>query len=401
MNTNKVRGIARDTLYNAIIGASARVQQRRGKKNKRRLVRRDMSKAPRRQGGLFRGPVPKPTTTTTAVMPNAINKLSKLNITRTMKQIASEALSNVQPVQVTGSTDMDGQFHVLINQSINPADPGVFPSLAATANQYQRFRTNGLRATFTPFSSTATDGQIFMAFQPDPTALPPTSQADFMGLIAAVSSTVYGQPLVLDIPPHLFQQAYNSQVIQVPQSKDTDTTLTSSGSLFVAVSGITSFKVLGQVVLSYSYDLMNKQVTQGSNEITGVYTADGDSVYTTLHMLTLDGHETLNEINGSGIYSTRMKGASHLVVIDVVGALGSLTPQIEISDACHSGATWTGIAFESHVRNAVAKTSLTYFVVPAARYWRLTHDGGGGSALTARLRITSLPSRVPQNLVTL
>lgn len=355
-----------------------------------------MSSVKRRQGGAFsRGDrLPQQQTKIAAVIPNAVNKVSGLNIVKTLRHIASEQIATVAPVTL-GSGTAGGPFQILINWSVNPADPGIFPSLAATANQYQRFKTLGLRCTYTPLASTATDGMIYMAFQPDPSAIPPSNAADFMGLIGAVSSTVYGQPLVLNITPNLFQQAYNSQVIQKPQDASDDTPLNTSGSLFVAVSGVSEMKNLGNLVMSYGYDLMNKQVTQGSNTITGSF--DLVQVAGEIKKLTIaryNGYKIVEQVEQS-IYRTRMPTAAHTVSAHLTSVTGSALT-FEIADDNTEETTWTTIAPISQVTNGTTEWMAVYDC-PPSKFWRVRHGDAANTAVEVLFRATTLPSRIPDN----
>jgi hypothetical protein len=285
-----------------------------------------------------------------------------------------------------------GEFAILLNWVINPADPGIFPSLAATSNQYQRFRTAGLRVTFTPASSTATDGMIYMAFQPDPTVAPPDNASDFMGLIGAVSSTVYGQPLVLNIGPHLLQQAYNSQIITKPQSSGETSTIAASGSLFVAISGVMDPKALGNLVFSYAYDLMNKQVTQGSNSISGLFDILSDHAEPSL--TSYDGFQIITPASTPGTFKPRLTGAGHHLTLHLDTAA---LPTMSIADSEFADATWTTITPVSSVVGT-AECHATY-MLPPTRFWRLTHSVIPTGPVHTRGWCTSLPSRIPSHPV--
>lgn len=367
--------IAKNTLYNAVVGASQRIQQRRGRKGKRRLVARDMAAVSRRAGGAFRR------TGGLKRGKGGIRGLVVANSTAIQTAVTA-GLSGLQPSigQTRTESGTEMVYEVMqpnsgllqFEQIINPCDPGLFPGLTATASQYQRFRTNALSITYIPTSATSTSGTVYMAFVADPTFVAPTTLQGILQLQNVQTSAVYGKPLTIQVPTQSLQQAYNIQNVEKPVDASDQEAVICTGKLLVYLNGTPSADpadtVYGNITISYSYTFSSKQLTQGSNVVKGgVELAHNGAAG--LYMVQWNYYKMFeNHFQSSEILVPRMPGADHIVYAyceSVTGA-GADVPSFETSN---DGTTFTAVV-PVHLE-AYATGQAGLWLMPAAKYWRV------------------------------
>jgi hypothetical protein len=71
-------------------------------------------------------------------------------------------------------------FANILTGPINPGNDALFPKLATTCDAFEKFRFRKLRIAFTPDSSTATSGALYMNFDYDPDDTAPTNATQVM-----------------------------------------------------------------------------------------------------------------------------------------------------------------------------------------------------------------------------
>lgn len=171
----------------------------------------------------------------------------------------------------TGTNDVPPTFKVLYSAVMNPAEPGLAPMLAATANQFQRFQTSALRFTYSPTASTATDGTLYFCVFPDPETPDPTSVQEMSATGNMQSYPAYGASVSWAVPAASIQQSYKIQTTAVPELVGAESTMNVSGKIVVAEVGVPINKTIGNLLWTYAYKLSLAKITQGANSLHGHY----------------------------------------------------------------------------------------------------------------------------------
>ncbi len=363
--------VFRDSAFNAAIGAAQRIQQRRQRKGRRQLVRRNLSNVQRRKNAMFSQPVTK----------NGVRNLVKTK-TMSMATIVPSQLSQFQSSanRIESGTETfskgvvvneDNVFQISVELPFNPADPAFFPSLAAIANQYQKFQTLELAVTFQPSSATSIAGNIYMGFLPNADGVVPQDASGMSGLIGFQTGALYGKPTVMPIPRALYQTAYNVQTIEKPASLQDDTNMNSSGKLIVAVQGAVGISggSVGNIFMSYKYKLMNKQLQQGSNSVDGTTTFTTSGVGNdTLVMNKFVNHQMLIPTDTAGVFEVRMAHCTHTMHFYSTLCTDGVYLSVERSNDM---VTYTNVPYTQRVADTTANLQSTVFELPRCKYVRL------------------------------
>lgn len=332
---------------------------------------------------------------TKSVVPNAGQMISKMQDMSTVRKMATETCSSIM-LQTEDLVNAD--FGIAYSISANPADPGFTPSLAATANQYQQFTCKGLKFTFTPSSSANQAGSVYLAFQPNVQAADPASVDDIKGIAGCLVGPLYGAATVLMVPAQCLQHAFNIQTVD--KSKTTvDTPQVSPGKIVLGFSGAgLSFATpvtVGNLSVSYTFDLSTTRVTQGSNALSGVYNFLPTGAATIGHLTYLDpttslltsGYHTMLATNIAHVFRPRIKGARHMVTYR--GTTTGAAHPAPVFQTSSDGSTWTTIVAKDTL-TATANHCSTY-IMPPARFYKFGY-GADTQLDAAILRIASLPT---------
>lgn len=384
---------ARNSAFNAAVGAGQRIQQRRRRRGRRQIVRRDLSTVVRRPG-MFRN---------TGRINNK-NDLRRM-VVSTSGNIATAVVNTVSQMQVPtvrveSGTELICELQALesklcqVDEVINPCDPGTLPGLTAIASQFQRFRTNALSVTYTPTAPTNTSGTVYMAFVPDPTYPAPQALSDIINLAGVVSSPVYGKGLTIDIAKSSLQQAYNIQNVQKPVDPEDQEPLIASGKLMVFLTGVegnADDMVYGTVTITYSYTFSSKQLTQGANQLNGYVHFDVDAGTHLFYPLHYEDYKMITPTDLSNVYKVRVPGARHLVE-SVVESITGAGDQLLVAEYSQNGTDFTPVAAtRSH---KATNRRIQKFFMPPAKFWRFTevpqHDDADFEAF-----FTTLPAEGP------
>lgn len=217
------------------------------------------------------------TTKTNTRAPNLGQQLTNLQSPASRGEQGTESFGTVVAV----AADMKQGFYLSSSTIVNPAEPLIFPALSAIANQYQRFTINRLIFTFTPTASTATNGTVYMAFVPNPDQTDPEDVVTMQNLLGCTTQAVYGTQAKLIVTAQTLQQAYRVQQIYKPETPgEIETSLNAAGKFYFGVSGMDTFtgvRTLGTVSCTYSFTFSTRQMTLGSNEISGTASFNGAS----------------------------------------------------------------------------------------------------------------------------
>lgn len=385
MNEQRLRGMMKDTVYNAVVGASARIQARRAKKGKRQMVKRNFSQVRRKQGGLFRQPASVGSLTKTTVKTVASNVGTGI---RNLQSPAVRVESGTEYMDSIASLNSE-EFQVLASVQVNPCDPGVFAGLSTISNQYQKFRCIGMKFVFVPQSPSTVAGKIYLAFTPDAQASPPSDEVTFAGLEGCVSGALYGEPTVLRLTPKEIQQAFNIQTASKPDTENGGTAINTVGTLFMALAGVqasSSGVVLGTLYVSYQFAFYGKKVTTGPDGLACAVRGLSEPGDTTLTLTSYAGHFPFKEVL-DGVWRPRAKHAQHLMAMHCTGMLHG-GDNLQVS--ADRGATWNFPAYQYHSYNAVTGVLDKFAVIPARNYIRFAVDEA--DTVAAEMYITTLPA---------
>lgn len=307
------------------------------------------------------------TTTTTTRAANIGQTMSRMQANASRVERGSESMGEIKAQ--TGWIN-DG-FGTVYNYPINPAEPSCFPCLSAIANQYQRFNTRALAFTFTPSTSTAVNGQVYMAFVPRADAPEPASIEDYEGLLGTEKGGIYGAATRLIVDAQQLQQAYRVQTVEKVTDIDNDSSpLNSSGRFFMSVAGIDSSldnKTIGTLTVSYCYEFTTRQLTQGSNALHGTYAyvGDGDDLTLTSDLL-VRGHHIMRWDEALNCYRIRSPRSRLFYAFQVKDATDT-APVLEWSlDATN----WETATYEAHAIGS--HTDVAFGAVGNYRFFRLT-----------------------------
>jgi len=331
-------------------------------------------------------------TITTSVIANAGQFQKNLQSSKRELKLGSE---KIDQLKITTTEFVSGDYGLLFSASINPADPGVFPSLSAVANQYQQFRCNSLKFTFQPCATTNTPGNIYLGFVPNCAQKDPTSTADILAMLGGVKGPFYGAATTAIVPSEAIQKAFAVQQV-TKNATAVDTTQMSPGRLFVGFDGAgveTDYNnkstVVGTLTCTYSFTFTTPHLVQGSNSASGVHLYVGDSRYPVFDEDNLDeGYLCFKDHDSAiGVYKPRIPGAEHLVVYK--GEVSADTHSLEVSTS-FDALTWTVVPPLDNMTNLLE--SMAMWIIPPTSFVKF--DFGSKKDITySRLAVASLPTQ--------
>ncbi len=315
-------------MFNAAMAIAKRAQNRRRRKGKK-IRARDLRTVSYRTGGLGGG-MPPVKTSPMAIAPNTGYQVQGLQTAKPVRISGSEVVSTIIVPTAYG----DGQFYLMETDIINPAEPAL-PRLAATANQFQRFKTVGINYLFTPSAPTDTSGTIYFGMAPNADSAAPTDVSGMISLLDARSSPLFGVPVKWSVNPTTYQQAYKVQQIDCPANPNESAPTSIVGKLFIGVSGVNTLTdpvTVGTLTTTYEYELSVPKLTHGSNSLHGTYIGSdfttGDDVLFTVDDLSAGWH-TLLETATAGVYKLRVPGAPHMIAAKGTATTGPFSMVVE------------------------------------------------------------------------
>lgn len=372
MNFNDtINKAVRNSLYNFALNTGQRIQQRRQRKGKKKLVKVNIANVPRRKGAIGQnGPRRiRPNLIKSSVMPNIGTAMKSLQLSGTMTLQGTEHMC----VLGTGAQDTPPNFKVLQSIVLNPAEPGLAPMLAASANQYQRFKTLSCRLTYTPTASAATNGTVYFAVFPDPDTPDPTTVQQMSASGNMQSYPAYGGAVSWQIPMNSLQQAFKVQTVDVPAAVGGEDNLNVSGKLIIAEVGVPVNTTIGQVLWTYAYAMSLAKVTQGANSVHGSYSIGATAAEQPLVFDSGDlvaGWETLVPTDTPGVYKPRIQAAPHILVVRTVGLATAYEQEVDVSQ---DQSTWTAVT-PIFTKVISSNTNVSIYKLDPTPYVRIQSD---------------------------
>ena len=264
------------------------VSKQQKKKNKSRLnTRKGSSKV--KQESVFYAPTAQTRVTTTD------NRSGKFIVPR------REFLGTL--------TSTSSAFTIVKTVIINPGDVNFSPWGSNIARCYESYRFRRLKFVYVPRCSTLTGGTV--AFSPDcnPKDTAPISDIIMYGNQKTKSTSPWA-PMEIIFDRNMLQK--RSSYFNRPLAPNGDKDLYDVGNLYIAIEGVNSGEVVGQLWVDYEVEFMTPEGVSSSSEtfiagggagvlnsaspiplFNGVNTANANQVGNTIQTVTNDGTQSL------------------------------------------------------------------------------------------------------------
>jgi len=359
--------MVRDTLANVVLNTAERIQRRRQVRGKRQIIRRNLAQVPRRQGGLGRLPVPQVKITQVA---SAVGS--------TLSKMQSEATTTVKGTEIVYEIVNTGpamSFSCLKGLQMNPADPGVMPSLAAIVSQYQCYKFRNIACTFTPSTTTTTSGNLYVACYPNPTQKNPDTAEEMVDTLGGEAMPVYGVARSFVLKQAQLQQAYKIQSVKVDENPIDATALNCVGVIYVGVDSCAANLTIGKLSITYDIECSVKKLQQGANSLHAHYV--GGAVTGSVPLVFDDsdlllGYHNLIPTATDGDYMLRQRQTVHLLVIDTTGS-GATGYDVLVSTSSDA-ATWVLAPQLFKCTDSSHHQTTSIYRLPRSTYVRIHND---------------------------
>jgi hypothetical protein len=153
--------------------------------------------------------------------------------------------------------------YVATTYNINPGLATTFPYGSKWAGLYESYRPISFSVDYTPTVATTTAGLVMMAFDFDAIDAAPTSKVDLLSIEGAYCGQAW-VPGTCRAPKKMLNNAYKTRYVRSASVANSDIKTYDCALLTIATLGMSGATVVGDLRITYTFELINPQIASVS-----------------------------------------------------------------------------------------------------------------------------------------
>lgn len=315
---------------------------------------------------------PKPKASAPAKVPAAVTSVTRSSQPKVTSQRGVFTVAHREVFAVVIASTSSIFTAALDTYAVNPGIAPLFPWLSALAINFASYSFKKLALKFRASAPTTTGGTFVMAFDPDPSNLPPGDIPSMVNLESSVCGSFYS-PVTLNIPPKHLKALGGRKFVRSDAVPASSLPSFDAGSVYIYRGNASGACGAGVVEVDYVVDLFDPQPSEISSEVGSLTPGTGNSINFPLGAVPVPhGSAAVNcYVDTNLVQLEFLKSGTYLVVFYLAG-----TGSPNYSTIFFSGCTSAGTELTSTSTTVLQVLVTSVTVTASGQYMRFSAVGG-------------------------